>query len=83
MLFRSELVFAFALGIILIPIELIIALAVAATSSGPVIYRQTRIGESGASFMLYKFRTMRADAERDGSGSSPLIHHGCRYAHWW
>ena len=32
-------------------------------TSGPVIYRQTRIGEGGKLFTMYKFRTMRVDAE--------------------
>jgi exopolysaccharide biosynthesis polyprenyl glycosylphosphotransferase len=34
---------------------------------GPVIFRQTRLGESGRRFTIYKFRTMRADAEATGA----------------
>ena len=34
---------------------------------GDVIYRQERIGYKGKPFMLYKFRSMRMDAERDNS----------------
>lgn len=63
----SEFVGALALGIILIPIEIGIALLVALTSRGPVIYRQVRVGEKGKPFTLYKFRTMRVDAEKDGA----------------
>jgi lipopolysaccharide/colanic/teichoic acid biosynthesis glycosyltransferase len=33
------------------------------TSTGPVIYRQTRLGKGGRPFTCYKFRTMRADAD--------------------
>jgi exopolysaccharide biosynthesis polyprenyl glycosylphosphotransferase len=33
---------------------------------GPLIYRQTRVGERGRRFTMYKFRTMPADAERPG-----------------
>jgi len=33
------------------------------TSPGPVLYRQVRVGMDGAPFTLYKFRSMRADAE--------------------
>jgi lipopolysaccharide/colanic/teichoic acid biosynthesis glycosyltransferase len=33
---------------------------------GPIIYRQTRLGEGGRPFRIYKFRTMVADAEASG-----------------
>jgi exopolysaccharide biosynthesis polyprenyl glycosylphosphotransferase len=36
-------------------------------SPGPVIFRQTRLGEGGRHFTIYKFRTMRADAEASGA----------------
>jgi exopolysaccharide biosynthesis polyprenyl glycosylphosphotransferase len=63
----SEFVGALALGIILLPFEIIIALFVALTSRGPIIYRQVRVGEKGKNFMLYKFRSMRVDAEKGGA----------------
>lgn len=63
----AELIFACALGIILLPFEILIGVIVALTSRGPVIYRQVRIGHNGRPFTLYKFRTMRVDAERDGA----------------
>jgi exopolysaccharide biosynthesis polyprenyl glycosylphosphotransferase len=62
----SEFIGALALGIILIPFEILIALLVALTSRGPIIYKQVRVGEKGKPFTLYKFRTMRVDAEKDG-----------------
>lgn len=62
-----ELLFAIAIGIVLIPFEVVIVLLVVLTSRGPVIYRQTRVGENGKDFTLYKFRTMRKDAERTGA----------------
>ncbi len=55
-----ELVFALALGIVLLPLELLIALLVKLTSRGPVLIRQTRTGRLGREFTLYKFRSMYA-----------------------
>lgn len=46
---------------------LIVAGLVKADSSGPVFYRQERLGKCGKPFMLYKFRSMRTDAEKDGA----------------
>jgi exopolysaccharide biosynthesis polyprenyl glycosylphosphotransferase len=47
------------------PLFLAIMLLVRRTP-GPVIYRQTRLGENGRHFTMLKFRTMRDDAEADG-----------------
>ena len=41
-----------------------IAVVVKLTSPGPVLFRQKRLGLNGEPFTLYKFRTMRADAEQ-------------------
>ena len=55
-----------AAGLVLtLPLMLIIALAVRFSSRGPILYRQMRMGRNGALFTLYKFRSMRADAEAD------------------
>jgi lipopolysaccharide/colanic/teichoic acid biosynthesis glycosyltransferase len=59
---------ASSLGILFIsPILLIIAVAIAASSQGPVIYTSTRIGKDRKPFRMFKFRTMitNADALRD------------------
>ena len=45
------------------PIMLLTALAVRVSSPGPVLYRQTRVGLDGTLFTVYKFRSMRVDAE--------------------
>ncbi len=45
------------------PIIGLCAILVKLTSRGPVLYRQERVGQHGQTFMLYKIRTMRADAE--------------------
>ena len=46
------------------PLMLLTALAVRLDSPGPVLYRQERVGENGRPFTLYKFRSMRTDAEQ-------------------
>ena len=46
-----------------LPLWLGVALGVRTTSSGPAIYRQNRVGRKGRNFTMYKFRTMRQDAE--------------------
>jgi exopolysaccharide biosynthesis polyprenyl glycosylphosphotransferase len=45
------------------PVMLLIAIAVKMDSKGPVFYRQVRVGKKGRLFEIYKFRTMRQDAE--------------------
>lgn len=48
------------------PAMLVVAICVALESRGPILYRQTRVGENGRHFDLIKFRSMRVDAEADG-----------------
>jgi len=45
------------------PLMLATALAIAATSPGPIIFRQVRLGKRGVPFVFYKFRSMVADAD--------------------
>ena len=61
-----DLVAALALLLVAWPFMLVVALAVRLESNGPVLYRQTRVGERGQHFDLVKFRSMRVDAEKDG-----------------
>ena len=51
--------------ILLMPFFLIIALLIKTTSKGPVFYRQERIGFDGKDFFIYKFRSMKLDAEKE------------------
>lgn len=55
---------AVALVVLAIPFG-IIAVVVRLTSHGPVFYRQERMGLDGKSFIVYKFRSMFHDAERE------------------
>jgi len=48
------------------PIGLLVAVIVRATSRGPVLFVQTRLGHFGVPFQMYKFRTM-TDGKPDGS----------------
>jgi exopolysaccharide biosynthesis polyprenyl glycosylphosphotransferase len=48
---------------VLIPVFAAIAISIKATSRGPVLFRQKRVGREGEAFMLYKFRTMHVGAE--------------------
>jgi sugar transferase (PEP-CTERM system associated) len=55
-----------AIGVVVAsPIMLLTALAVRISSPGPILYRQVRVGLDGELFTLYKFRSMRADAEAE------------------
>jgi sugar transferase (PEP-CTERM system associated) len=61
-----DLSFSILLGLVTAPLMLLTAIAVKLESTGPAIYRQKRVGESGRVFLIYKFRSMRADAEQAG-----------------
>ncbi|MDE2222729.1 MAG: sugar transferase [Candidatus Omnitrophica bacterium] len=54
--------------VILSPLFLLVAALVKLTSKGPIFYKQTRVGKNGVNFEIYKFRTMKTDAEK-GTGA--------------
>jgi exopolysaccharide biosynthesis polyprenyl glycosylphosphotransferase len=49
--------------LILSPVMALLAIAVKVTSSGPIFYRHTRVGQRGRPFTMMKFRTMREGAD--------------------
>jgi len=49
------------------PLFPFIALAIKLESAGPVFFQQVRVGSGEKNFMLYKFRSMAQDAERNGA----------------
>ena len=52
------------LGIVLLaPVMGVVALSVRLTSSGPILFRQTRVGQRGRPFTMLKFRTMQVGAD--------------------
>ena len=59
-----DFLFSLATLAALWPVLLALAVAVRLSSPGPVFYRQERMGLDGRRFHMLKFRTMRADAER-------------------
>jgi exopolysaccharide biosynthesis polyprenyl glycosylphosphotransferase len=58
-----DVVVASAGIVILSPVWIALALAVRVSSSGPVLYRQVRVGQRGRPFTMVKFRTMRVGAD--------------------
>ena len=60
-------VIASAFGlVVLAPLFIAIAIAIKWDSSGPIFFRQERVGRFGKSFRIHKFRTMFVDAEHQG-----------------
>jgi len=60
------MVLAAAALVVAAPVMLLIALAIKIDSPGPVFFIQERLGENEKPFMLFKFRSMRTDAEKNG-----------------
>ena len=50
-----------------VPVIVLVALAIWLDSGRPILYRQERLGRDGQPFVLWKFRSMRTDAEKVGS----------------
>ncbi len=48
------------------PVILITAVCIKAEDHGPILYKQCRLTKDGKKFNIYKFRSMRTDAEKDG-----------------
>jgi lipopolysaccharide/colanic/teichoic acid biosynthesis glycosyltransferase len=70
-----------------LPLMAIVALVVATTSRGPILFRQERIGKNGRAFRLLKFRTMVHGESRGGplvtqGGDSRVTPAGRLLRHW-
>jgi lipopolysaccharide/colanic/teichoic acid biosynthesis glycosyltransferase len=58
-----DFIFSFLGLIFLSPLFLLISLLIKLSSSGPFLYKQSRIGLNGAEFNVYKFRTMQLNSD--------------------
>ena len=61
-----DIVISIVLIVLLSPFMLITAILVKAYDGGSIIYKQKRLTENDKEFYIYKFRSMREDAEKDG-----------------
>jgi len=53
--------------VVSLPFMLIAAIAIKLESPGPVIFKQERVGQYGRRFTMFKLRSMRTDAEKNGA----------------
>lgn len=61
-----DIFFSVVLGIVLMVPMLIIAILIRWDSPGTIIFKQERLGKNGKQFVIWKFRSMRMDAEEKG-----------------
>ncbi|GGA45539.1 capsular polysaccharide biosynthesis protein [Kroppenstedtia guangzhouensis] len=61
-----EVVFSIALLIFILPVLVLTAIAIRLESKGPIFYSQERVGLNGSRFHVFKLRSMRIDAEKNG-----------------
>lgn len=61
-----DILVSFLVLVIFLPFGIIISVAILCESRGGVFYRQVRVGKNGIPFRLWKFRTMRVNADKLG-----------------
>ena len=61
-----DIVASLSAGVVLMLPLAVIAVLVKLDSPGPALFKQERLGKDGKAFYMYKFRSMRLDAEKDG-----------------
>ena len=62
-----DIIVSFLMLLVFLVPMIIIGILVKATSKGPILYFQTRLGLHGKTFRIIKFRSMYIDAEKDGA----------------
>lgn len=63
-----DLILGVILTVLFLPLFLIIGIFIKVDSKGPVFFTQVRVGKDRKLFNLYKFRTMKVGAEKEGLG---------------
>lgn len=61
-----DIVFSVIGLIIFSPLFLVLSLIIKIDSKGPVFYKQVRVGKDNKDFLLYKFRSMRVNSDKEG-----------------
>src|SRR5215470_15017379 len=51
--------------LLLAPLFAVVSVVILISSGRPILYQQQRVGQGGRTFRMYKFRSMRVDAERE------------------
>lgn len=64
--YTADIIIASLALVILSPLLAFLAIKVRLDSKGPILYRQERLGKNGKPFIIYKFRTMYTDSEKNG-----------------
>ena len=62
----GDIILSLVATVLLSPIMLVTAICIKCEDHGPIIYKQCRLTKDGKKFDIYKFRSMRTDAEKDG-----------------
>jgi len=80
----ADIVLGFLAFVLCLPVLLVCAAIVKLSSSGPVLYRQQRVGKDGRPFKMYKLRTMYANAEAASgavwaASGDPRVMPACRW----
>lgn len=62
-----DIILSLILLIILLPIFVLVTILISTTSKGPIIFKHKRISLNDTEFIIYKFRSMYIDAEKNGA----------------